>query len=94
MEELSGQTLIDLAWSQQPIKLEGFAVAIVVLNCFFILVSAIAVGCRVWVRAWLFKRDKIWGWDDNFTVLSFVSIAPRQRRTGETRQEANRRAIP
>ena len=89
MEELSGQPLIDLAWSQQPIKLEGFAAAIVGFNCFFLLASAIAVSGRLWVRAWLYKRDKIWGWDDNLTVLSFVSITNDKRKTADMAREAN-----
>jgi hypothetical protein len=83
MGELSGQALIELAWRQQAIKPEGFAAAIIGFNCLFLLACAIAVSGRVWVRAWLYQKEKIWGWDDNLTVLSFVSEYRRRLQADE-----------
>ncbi|KAH6646938.1 hypothetical protein BKA67DRAFT_540406 [Truncatella angustata] len=73
---LTGQALIDLAWIQEPIEVKGLSLALTIITIGLLVLSATAVGLRVYVRAWLLRKDRIWGLDDTFAVLSFLVFIP------------------
>ncbi|CAJ2513251.1 Uu.00g013700.m01.CDS01 [Anthostomella pinea] len=73
---ISGQELIDLAWQQQPIAASDFAAGVTTATIVVLVLSALAVGLRVWVRTSFFLDRQIWGWDDTLAVLSLVTFIP------------------
>lgn len=67
-----GEELAQLAASQKPVKLRGSGLAFLCVSVVGLFFSLLAVGLRIWSRAWLSRRAKLWGWDDTLSVLSLV----------------------
>ncbi|KAE9368301.1 hypothetical protein N431DRAFT_314099, partial [Stipitochalara longipes BDJ] len=38
------------------------------------IIATIVVGLRVYVRAWMLRRAKVWGWEDTFAVLGYLAF--------------------
>lgn len=74
--DLSGPELIREAWKQPPIAVQGLAAVLSAVTLALLVVGTVAVALRVWVRAWLFRDKKIWGWDDTLAVLSLLTFIP------------------
>lgn len=73
-EKLTGQQLIDLASQQSPIEIGGFPKAVIGLAATLCVVSGICMTLRIFVRVWILRKERPWGWDDILALLSFVSI--------------------
>ena len=73
-EKLTGQDLIDLASQQKPIKIGGLPKAVIGLAVTLCVVSGLCMILRIFVRVWILRKERLWGWDDVLALLSFVSI--------------------
>lgn len=73
-KKLAGQELIDLASQQKPIEIDGLPKAVIALASTLCVVSGLCMTLRIFVRAWILRKDRPWGWDDTLALLSFVSI--------------------
>lgn len=73
-EKLTGQQLIDLASRQKPIKIGGLPTALIALSATLCVISGLCMILRIFVRAWILRRERSWGWDDTLALLSFVSV--------------------
>lgn len=51
----------------------GLALTMITVTLALFFVVTIVVGLRVWVRAWLLRSSRTWGWDDNLVVMAYVS---------------------
>ena len=72
-----GQLLSKQAYAEPPIVPTGLALSIVIVILIFTALSTIVIALRIYVRAWMEKTLKTWGWEDTFIVLGYVSISPR-----------------
>lgn len=57
----------------QPLHPEGLAAGVIGIAGALLIISTIVILLRIWVRAWLLREGKAWGWDDTLATLSFVS---------------------
>ncbi|KAK9422290.1 hypothetical protein SUNI508_04969 [Seiridium unicorne] len=55
---------------------EGLAKAMIVFTLVFLILNTGVVVLRVWVRAWMLRAGKVWGWDDTVICLSYISYVP------------------
>lgn len=76
-QKLSGQQLIDHASQQKPIKIGGLPIAVIGLSVTLCVISGLCMVLRIFVRAWVLRKERSWGWDDTLALLSFVSIFRR-----------------
>ncbi|RYP74894.1 hypothetical protein DL769_003915 [Monosporascus sp. CRB-8-3] len=70
------EELINAAWRQHPIAARGLAASLAYATIACIILTSITVGLRIWARAWVFRDSKVWGWDDNLGVLSYLTFVP------------------
>ncbi|KAJ0106827.1 hypothetical protein J7T55_001351 [Diaporthe amygdali] len=75
-KKLTGQELIDLASQQDPIKIGGFPIAVIGLSATLCIISGLCMILRIFVRAWLLRKERSWGWDDTLALLSFLTFLP------------------
>lgn len=73
-EKLTGQQLIDLASQQKPIKAGSLPKALIGLSATLCVISGLCMILRIFVRAWILRRERSWGWDDTLALLAFVSV--------------------
>lgn len=73
-KKLTGQDLIDLASRQKPIEIGGLPKAVIGLAATLCVVSGLCMILRIFVRVWILRKERPWGWDDVLALLSFVSI--------------------
>jgi hypothetical protein len=69
-----GAALSAAAYSQPPIRPEGLALRLIIVIWVTAVIATIVVGLRVYVRVWMLRRAKVWGWEDTFAVLGYVSF--------------------
>jgi hypothetical protein len=69
-----GAALSAAAYAQPPIRPEGLALRLIIVIWVTAVIATIVVGLRVYVRAWMLRRAKVWGWEDAFAVLGYVSF--------------------
>lgn len=72
--KVTGQQLIDLASQQRPIEIGGLPKAVIGLTATLCVVSGLCMILRIFVRVWILRKERPWGWDDVLALLSFVSI--------------------
>lgn len=77
---LSAQELTAGMQAQAPIKPRGFALSLIVILVILLFLDTIAIGLRVYCKAWLLRKNKVWGLDDTLAVLGFVSLPRMNRR--------------
>lgn len=70
-----GQLLSKQAYAEPPIVPTGLALSIVIVILIFSVLSTIVIALRIYVRAWMEKTSKTWGWEDTFIVLGYVSAS-------------------
>lgn len=73
-EKLTGQQLIDLASQQKPIEIGSLPKALIGLSATLCVISGLCMILRIFVRAWILRRERSWGWDDTLALLAFVSV--------------------
>lgn len=73
-KKLTGQDLIDLASQQKLIEIGGLPKAVIGLAASLCVVSGLCMILRIFVRIWILRKERPWGWDDVLALLSFVSI--------------------
>ncbi|KAL7814936.1 hypothetical protein V8C44DRAFT_324875 [Trichoderma aethiopicum] len=66
-----GQLLSKQAYAEHPIVPTGLALSIVIVILIFSVLSTIVIALRIYVRAWMEKTSKTWGWEDTFIVLGY-----------------------
>ncbi|PTB61885.1 GPCR, PTH11-type [Trichoderma citrinoviride] len=66
-----GQLLSKQAYAEPPIVPTGLALSIVIVILIFTVLSTIVIALRIYVRAWMEKTLKTWGWEDTFIVLGY-----------------------
>ncbi|KAL1864100.1 hypothetical protein Daus18300_007880 [Diaporthe australafricana] len=76
MDGLSAQEVTAGMRAQPPIKPRGFALSIIVILVIVLFLDTIAIGLRVYSKAWLLRKHKVWGLDDTLAVLGFVPWIP------------------
>jgi len=69
-----GAELSAAAYAQPPITPEGLALRLIIVIWVTAIIATIVVGLRVYVRAWMLRKAKVWGWEDTFAVLGYVSF--------------------
>ena len=69
-----GAALSAAAYAQPPIRPEGLALRLIIVIWVTAVIATIVVGLRVYVRAWMMRRANVWGWEDTFAVLGYVSL--------------------
>lgn len=69
-----GAALSAAAYAQPPIKPHGLALRIIIVIWITTVIATIVVGLRIYVRAWMMRKAKLWGWEDTFAVLGYVSL--------------------
>ncbi|PMD27041.1 GPCR, PTH11-type [Hyaloscypha hepaticicola] len=69
-----GAELSAAAYAQPPIKPEGLALRLIIVIWVTAIIATIVVGLRVYVRAWMLRRAKVWGWEDTFAVLGYLAF--------------------
>ena len=69
-----GAALSAAAYAQPPIRPEGLALGLIIVIWVTAVIATIVVGLRVYVRAWMLRRAKVWGWEDTFAVMGYVSL--------------------
>jgi hypothetical protein len=70
-----GQLLSKQAYAEPPIVPTGLALSIVIAILIFSVLSTVVISLRIYVRAWMEKTSKTWGWEDTFIVLGYVSVS-------------------
>jgi hypothetical protein len=68
-----GAELSAAAYAQPPLKPEGLALRLIIVIWATAVIATIVVGLRVYVRALMLRRAKVWGWEDTFAVMGYVS---------------------
>ncbi|KAN0103419.1 GPCR, PTH11-type [Hyaloscypha variabilis] len=69
-----GAELSAAAYAQPPIKPEGLALRLIIVIWVTAVIATIVVGLRVYVRAWMLRRAKVWGWEDTFAVMGYLAF--------------------
>lgn len=71
-----GAQLQAAAYAQPTIAPEGLAMTIIVVTSVIMGIATVVVALRTYVRFPWAPFSKGWGWDDTFSVLSYVSQPP------------------
>lgn len=69
-----GAALSAAAYAQPPIKPHGLALRLIIVIWILTAIATIVIGLRIYVRAWMLRKAKLWGWEDTFAVLGYVSF--------------------
>ena len=72
LENMSGEQLAQLAYSEPPLEPHGLARGVEIYMYFAAIITTIIVGLRVYVRAFM-NEGRAWGPDDYLAVLGYVS---------------------
>ncbi|KAJ4394847.1 hypothetical protein N0V93_004067 [Gnomoniopsis smithogilvyi] len=76
-QDPTGQDLIDLASTESPLEVRGtLADTIIGVAIVLSVLSTIAVSLRLFVRLYIQRDSRAWGWDDTLAVLSLVTYIP------------------
>ncbi|KAJ4421566.1 hypothetical protein N0V82_003704 [Gnomoniopsis sp. IMI 355080] len=77
-QTLTGQELIDLAGTQSPLAVRDTpANAVIGVSIALCIVSTVAVSLRLFVRLYIQRDLRAWGWDDTFSILSLATYIPQ-----------------
>lgn len=60
------------AYTQAPIMPKKLALAIFIIVLILLTIATLVTGLRIYARAWMSRRSKVWGWEDVFAVLAYV----------------------
>ncbi|KAK1978106.1 integral membrane protein [Colletotrichum cereale] len=71
-----GERMSDVARGLPQIAVGDFSRAIQVMAYIMSVLSTLVIALRVYVRVKLSESRKVWGWDDTFAVLGWVSFLP------------------
>ncbi|KAK2013429.1 integral membrane protein [Colletotrichum eremochloae] len=71
-----GERMSEIAHGLPQIPISGLSRAIVAVSCVLTVLSTVVVALRVYVRLKLSESRKVWGLDDIFAVLGWVTFLP------------------
>ncbi|KAJ9133734.1 hypothetical protein NKR23_g10594 [Pleurostoma richardsiae] len=69
-----GEALQALAYAEPPIKPQGLALAVVIAISTLLGISTIVIAARVYARAWMGRKARVWGWEDTFSILGYACV--------------------
>lgn len=68
-----GAQLQKAAYTEPPIVPKGLAMSLIIVVLISAIIATIIIALRVLVRGWISRKSKVWGWEDTFAVLGYVS---------------------
>ncbi|KAF7561128.1 hypothetical protein G7046_g3002 [Stylonectria norvegica] len=69
-----GELNESLAVQQAPIKPENLALTLIIVIVITAVLATIIIAMRIYVRAWMLRKARLWGLEDTFAVLSYVCL--------------------
>ncbi|KAH6658524.1 GPCR, PTH11-type [Truncatella angustata] len=69
-----GELLQTAAYNEPPLTPKNLALSLIVVVLVTATVATIVVGLRVYVRAWMGRKTKNWGWEDVFAVGGYLAF--------------------
>ncbi|KAK6080936.1 hypothetical protein SCUP234_05034 [Seiridium cupressi] len=69
-----GELLQAAAYAEPPITPKNLALSLIVIVLVTASIATIVVALRVYVRAWMGRKTKNWGWEDLFAVAGYCAF--------------------
>ena len=55
---------------------QGLALSLIIVILISAAIATIVLALRLYIRGWVGRRGKVWGWEDTFAVLGYVRLSP------------------
>ncbi|TVY83698.1 hypothetical protein LSUE1_G001140 [Lachnellula suecica] len=69
-----GAMLSLAAYAAPPIVPKGLALTLIVVVLVTAILATIIIALRVYVRGWISRSSKVWGWEDTFAILGYLAF--------------------
>lgn len=69
-----GELLQAAAYAEPPIVPKRLALTLIIIILVMEAIATIVIALRLYVRGWIGRRGKVWGWEDTFSILGYVRL--------------------